>query len=56
MRLRRFFVWWCASVLALYAVAGWRGWGAQARVQKAPASIREQPGGYRAYTYWRPGK
>ena len=45
------------AVLALYTAATWRGW--DFAVEKRgfiPASVRQAPGGYRSYNYWRGGK
>lgn len=44
-------------VLGLYGVSTWRGWGIlPARRGVIPASVRQSPGGYRSYGYWRGGK
>jgi hypothetical protein len=44
-------------VLGGYALATWRGWdfGTPKR-GFVPASVRQSPGGYRSYNYWRGGK
>lgn len=46
-----------AMVLALYGWASWRGWemGSPQR-GLIPQSVRQSPGGYRSYNYWRGGK
>jgi hypothetical protein len=46
-----------AVVLAGYAFATWRGWemGAEKRGH-IPESVRQAPGGYRSFNYWRGGK
>lgn len=45
------------ALLGLYGVASWRGFelGAGKR-GLIPASVRQSPGGYRSFTYWRGGK
>jgi hypothetical protein len=45
------------GVLGLYGMSAWRGWeiGAEKR-GVIPASVRQSPGGYRSFTYWRGGK
>jgi hypothetical protein len=44
-------------VVTLYGVAAWRGWemGSPKR-GFIPQSVRQSPGGYRSYNYWRGGK
>jgi hypothetical protein len=45
------------AVLGLYTFAGWRGYeiggGKRGLI---PANVRQAPGGYRSFTYWRGGK
>jgi hypothetical protein len=45
------------GLLGLYDVAAARGWelggGKRGLI---PASVRQSPGGYRSFTYWRGGK
>ena len=44
-------------VLGLYGWASWRGWEiGSAKRGLIPASVRQSPGGYRSYGYWRGGK
>jgi hypothetical protein len=45
------------AVLAGYGVVSWRGWelGAEKRGH-IPQSVRQAPGGYRSFNYWRGGK
>ena len=45
------------GLLGLYGMSAWRGWdiGASKR-GLIPASVRQAPGGYRSFTYWRGGK
>lgn len=55
--MRRGFLIYALSVLGLYggaAASGWE-WGAPKR-GLIPASVRQSPGGYRSYSYWRGGK
>lgn len=45
------------TVLGLYGLATWRGWEPSSpRRGVIPASVRQSPGGYRSYNYWRGGK
>jgi hypothetical protein len=44
-------------VLGGYGTAGWRGWEMfAAEKDRIPQNIRQAPGGYRSFTYWRGGK
>ena len=45
------------AVLGLYTLSAWRGYeiGGEKR-GLIPASVRQSPGGYRSFTYWRGGK
>jgi hypothetical protein len=45
------------GLLGLYGMSSWRGWevGASKR-GLIPANVRQSPGGYRSFTYWRGGK
>jgi hypothetical protein len=45
------------AVLALWAVATWKGWdfGAEKR-GFIPQNVRQSAGGYRSFNYWRGGK
>lgn len=46
-----------AGVLGLWALSAWSGWEIGPRKRGfLPASVRQSPGGYRAYNYWRGGK
>jgi hypothetical protein len=44
-------------MLGLYGISAWRGWelggGKRGLI---PAGVRQSPGGYRSFTYWRGGK
>ena len=55
--MKKAFLAYAAMVLALYATASWRGWeiGSPKR-GFVPQSVRQSPGGYRSYNYWRGGK
>ena len=45
------------AILSLYGLAGWRGWELFADKRGLiPPSVRQSPGGYRSYSYWRGGK
>jgi len=55
--MKRAFTVYAVLVLALYSVATMRGWElASARRGFIPQSVRQSPGGYRSYNYWRGGK
>ena len=55
--MRRLYALYALAVLGLYGVAAWSGWElGSGRRGLIPASIRQSPGGYRYYTYWRGGK
>jgi hypothetical protein len=56
--LKRRFTWWCIAIALFYATTSWLGLAplSNKKVMKAPESVRQQPGGYRSYTYWRSGK
>jgi len=44
-------------VLGLYATSAWRGWElGSTRRGLIPRDVREAPGGYRSFGYWRGGK
>lgn len=51
-----FYKLFAVSVLALYALAGWRGWelGSGER-SEIPPSVRQSPGGYRSFHFWHTG-
>lgn len=55
--LRRAFVAYALAVLGLWGAAAYSGWeiGAGKRGQ-VPQSVRQSPGGYRSYNWWRGGK
>ena len=43
-------------VLALYVVAAWNGWEmGNPRREVLPAGVRNAPGGYRSFHFWRSG-
>jgi hypothetical protein len=55
--MKRAFTVYAVLVLALYAVASLRGWELGApRRGLVPQSVRQSPGGYRSFNYWRGGK
>jgi hypothetical protein len=55
--MRTAFAGFALSLLGVYAFASWRGWelggGKRGFI---PANVRQAPGGYRSYTFWRGGK
>ncbi len=45
------------TVLALYGVASWWGWGfSSGKRGYVPAGVHQAPGGYRSFSFWRGGK
>ena len=48
---------WGAAIVLFYAIGVWSGYemGAPKR-GFIPANIRQSPGGYRSYYFWRGGK
>lgn len=54
---RRLYMGWAAALLTLFSVASVRGWDLwPARKHKIPENVRQAPGGYRSFAYWRGGK
>ena len=46
-----------ALVVGLFGLASWRGWQIGGAPRGfVPQSVREAPGGYRSFHYWRGGK
>jgi hypothetical protein len=44
-------------VVALSGYASWKGWTLNSPKRGfIPQSVRQSPGGYRSYNYWRGGK
>jgi hypothetical protein len=55
--MRRPFTVYAVLVLAFYAVASTRGWEMRSsRRGFIPQSVRQSPGGYRSFNFWRGGK
>ncbi len=55
--MRRLYAVFALSIVVLYGLAAWRGWGlTPARRGLVPADVRQAPGGYRSYSFWRGGK
>jgi hypothetical protein len=55
--MRRAYAAYCLAVLALYGLASWNGWEISSSKRGfVPAGVRQAPGGYRSYNYWRGGK
>jgi hypothetical protein len=45
------------AVLGLWALATWKGWDLGATKRGLiPQDVRQAPGGYRSFNYWRGGK
>ena len=55
--MRRVFTLWALFVFGSWGAATWSGWeiGASTR-GKLPQNVRQAPGGYRSYSFWRGGK
>jgi hypothetical protein len=46
-----------ALVVGLFGLSAWRGWQLVGSTRGfVPQSVREAPGGYRSFHYWRGGK
>jgi hypothetical protein len=55
--MKRAFVAYAGLVLGLYSLASWKGWEAGSSKRGfVPQSVRQSPGGYRSYNFWRGGK
>ncbi len=55
--MRRLYAVYALSILTLTGAATWAGWEPfAAKRGLIPASVRQAPGGYRSYGYWRGGK
>jgi hypothetical protein len=55
--MRRAYTAFAVLVLALYAMASSKGWEMSSpRRGFIPQSVRQSPGGYRSYNFWRGGK
>lgn len=55
--MRRAFTVYAVLVLGLYSVASLKGWElGSPRRGFIPQSVRQSPGGYRSYNFWRGGK
>jgi hypothetical protein len=48
---------YAAVLVALWAASAWKGWDFPVtRKGFIPADVRQAPGGYRSFNYWRGGK
>jgi hypothetical protein len=55
--MRKIYPFYAFGILALYAASWWNGWELRASQRDIiPAGVRQSPGGYRSYSYWRGGK
>jgi hypothetical protein len=55
--MKRPFTVYALLVFALYTVASSKGWEMSSpRRGFIPQSVRQSPGGYRSYNFWRGGK
>lgn len=52
-----FYKLFAVGLLALYAMAGLRGWelGGPGERRELPSSVRQSPGGYRSFHFWHSG-
>ncbi len=55
--MKRAFLAYGLTVVSLYAGLAWAGWEPfSPRRGVIPAGVRQAPGGYRSYGFWRGGK
>jgi len=55
--MKRLYVVFALGLIVLYGLVAWRGWGFSSPKRGfVPADVRQSPGGYRAYSFWRGGK
>ena len=56
--MKRSYTIYGAMLVLFYAWAAWTGYefGSSRNEQRLPESVRQAPGGYRTYGYWRGGK
>jgi hypothetical protein len=55
--MRRAFLVYGLGVLGLWLVTTWQGYElGSTKSGLLPQSVRQSPGGYRSYNYWRGGK
>jgi hypothetical protein len=55
--MRRAFIAYALGVLGFWGAAAWNGWELFASKRGfVPQSVRQSPGGYRTFNYWRGGK
>lgn len=53
----RLFSAYALGVMGIWGAASWSGWEfGSSRRGFIPQTVRQAPGGYRSYTYWRGGK
>jgi hypothetical protein len=55
--MRRIFMVWALGVVGLFGMAQAKGWemGGEKR-GLIPSNVRQAPGGYRSFAFWRGGK
>jgi hypothetical protein len=55
--MKRAYIAYVLGILGLYGMVTVKGWDlASEKRGFIPASVRQSPGGYRSFTYWRGGK
>jgi hypothetical protein len=55
--MRRLYALYALGILTATSAAAWAGWEPfSPKRGLIPASVRQAPGGYRSYGYWRGGK
>jgi hypothetical protein len=55
--MKSLFAAYAMFVVGTYALSTWRGWEmGSAKRGFIPQSVRQQPGGYRSWGFWRGGK
>jgi hypothetical protein len=55
--MRRLFALYSLFVVGTYTASAWSGWEVgSAKRGFVPQNVRQAPGGYRSYNFWRGGK
>jgi hypothetical protein len=55
--MRRVYLLFAVGLLGFYSLASWRGFELFAAKRGfLPRDVRQAPGGYRSYSFWRGGK
>ena len=55
--MRRAYTAFALGVMGLWGASAWSGWELfAAKKERIPQTVRQAPGGYRSFVYWRGGK